>query len=70
MKDNWIVLSKKFYSHLDGERYMMFRYPVVSEKVINAPKIIWAEDLSEKMGIKIELGSSMAASHTLIKKME
>lgn len=70
MKDNWIVLSKKFYSHLDGDRYMMFRYPVVSEKVINSPKIIWAEDLSEKMGIKIELGSSMAASHTLIKKME
>lgn len=70
MKDNWIVLSKKFYGHLDGDRYMIFRYPVVSEKVINSPKIIWAEDLSEQMGMRFDIGSSMASSFTLIKKME
>ncbi len=70
MKDNWIVLSKKYYGHLDADRYMIFRYPVVSEKVINAPKIIWAEDLAEKMEMRMDIGSSMAASHTLIKKME
>lgn len=70
MKDNWIVLSKEFYGHLNGDRYMMFRYPVVSDKVINSPKVIWAEDLAQDMGINIDMGSSVMASHALVKKIE
>lgn len=69
-KDNWIILSREYFGHLDGDRYMMFRYPVVSDKVINAPKIIWAEDIQAETGIKFDIGSSGAPSLVLIKKIE
>lgn len=69
-KDNWIILSREYFGHLDGDRYMMFRYPVVSDKVINAPKIIWAEDIQAETGIKFDIGSSAAPSTMLIKRIE
>lgn len=69
-KDNWLILSKKFYGHLTGDRYMMFRYPVVADKVVNAPNIVWLEDINAGMGMDMYIGSSTIPSHELIGRIE
>ncbi len=69
-KDNWIVLSKKFYGHLTGDRYMMFRYPVVADKVVNSPNIVWLEDINAGMGMDMYIGSSTIPSHNMIGRIE
>lgn len=67
---NFIILSKKFYGHIESDRAMMFRYPVVSDKVVNAPKIVWAEDIEAQLGYKLDIGASGIPAINLIKRIE
>lgn len=67
---NFIILPKSYYWHIETDRVTMFRYPVVSDKVVNAPKIIWAEDIEAQLWYKLDLWSSAIPSIYLTKRIE
>lgn len=80
-KDNFIILDKDVYNHLDKDinrdkdwnlRFVMFRYPIVSRRVLTAPVIIWKQDLSWMLGYDYDphIWSAVAPSHKIIKRVE
>lgn len=72
-KGKWMVVSREYYGHMetfkDSEWYTripILRYPIVDQKVINAPYVVFAEDL----WLNIKLNNSAILSSELVSKVE
>ena len=73
-----MILDRENYGHIaKGElgdtRYMTIRYPIVGPKVVNAPHIIFSDELGKPIGdetFKPRMDDGVAISHKLMERFE
>ena len=77
-KDQWMVLDRDNYAHLakwelGDSRFLTVRYPVVGPKVINAPHIIFSDEVGKLIWDETfhpQMDDGVGVSHKLVERFE